>query len=175
MQFPMALPTELSGHFKLSFKNKWCRLSELNGWPTDYKSVALPTELSRHTKIVCVVHYNHFKRDYQIMVPRGGIEPPTRGFSILCSTDWAIWANLVLCRISKRIFNAIPKRSTDWAIWAIFSFMQNINKDFQCNSRWLYRLSYLGILNFRLKINGADYPSWTDDLLITSQLLYQLS
>ena len=26
------------------------------------------------------------------MVPRGGIEPPTRGFSILCSTDWAIEA-----------------------------------------------------------------------------------
>jgi hypothetical protein len=22
-----------------------------------------------------------------IMVPRGGIEPPTRGFSVLCSTD----------------------------------------------------------------------------------------
>ena len=83
------------------------------------------------------------------MVPRGGIEPPTRGFSILCSTDWAIWAK--------------------------FSFMQKINKDFQRNSRWLYRVSYLGILNFRLKINGADYPSWTDDLLITSQLLYQLS
>ena len=28
------------------------------------------------------------------MVPRGGIEPPTRGFSVLCSTDWAIWANM---------------------------------------------------------------------------------
>ena len=26
------------------------------------------------------------------MVPRGGIEPPTRGFSIRCSTDWAIEA-----------------------------------------------------------------------------------
>ena len=24
---------------------------------------------------------------FGIMVPRGGIEPPTRGFSILCSTD----------------------------------------------------------------------------------------
>ncbi len=23
------------------------------------------------------------------MVPRGGIEPPTQGFSVLCSTDWA--------------------------------------------------------------------------------------
>ena len=26
------------------------------------------------------------------MVPRGGIEPPTQGFSVLCSTDLAIWA-----------------------------------------------------------------------------------
>ena len=25
-------------------------------------------------------------------MPRTGIEPVTRGFSILCSTDWAIWA-----------------------------------------------------------------------------------
>ncbi len=23
------------------------------------------------------------------LVPRGGIEPPTQGFSVLCSTDWA--------------------------------------------------------------------------------------
>ena len=25
-------------------------------------------------------------------MPRTGIEPVTRGFSVLCSTDWAIWA-----------------------------------------------------------------------------------
>ena len=34
-------------------------------------------------------------KGYQIeygMVPRDGIEPSTRGFSVLCSTDWAIWA-----------------------------------------------------------------------------------
>jgi hypothetical protein len=35
----------------------------------------------------------------------------------------------------------------------------------------LYRLSYLG----ETGLNGAAYPSRTDDLLITSQLLYQLS
>ena len=27
------------------------------------------------------------------VVPRGGIEPPTRGFSVPCSTDWATEAN----------------------------------------------------------------------------------
>ena len=26
-------------------------------------------------------------------MPRAGIEPATRGFSVLCSTNWAIWAN----------------------------------------------------------------------------------
>ena len=26
-------------------------------------------------------------------VPRTGIEPVTRGFSVLCSTNWAIWAS----------------------------------------------------------------------------------
>ena len=27
------------------------------------------------------------KKELIMMVPRGGIEPPTRGFSVLCSTD----------------------------------------------------------------------------------------
>ena len=29
---------------------------------------------------------------YKIRMPRAGIEPATRGFSVLCSTDWAIEA-----------------------------------------------------------------------------------
>ena len=53
---------------------KECRLEDLNPQPTDYKSVALPIELSRQNIL--------FK-----MVARDGIEPPTRGFSVLCSTD----------------------------------------------------------------------------------------
>ena len=28
------------------------------------------------------------------VVLRDGIEPPTRGFSVPCSTDWATWANM---------------------------------------------------------------------------------
>src|ERR1043166_494278 len=27
------------------------------------------------------------------VVPRGGIEPPTHGFSVRCSTNWATWAD----------------------------------------------------------------------------------
>ena len=52
-----------------------CRREDLNPQPTDYKSVALPVELQRHDT------YEKF------MVARDGIEPPTRGFSVLCSTD----------------------------------------------------------------------------------------
>ena len=51
----------------------WCRRKDLNPQPTDYKSVALPIELHRH--------------DYILMVAQDGIEPPTQGFSVLCSTD----------------------------------------------------------------------------------------
>ena len=29
-----------------------------------------------------------------LLVLRDGIEPPTRGFSVPCSTDWATWANM---------------------------------------------------------------------------------
>ena len=29
-------------------------------------------------------------------MPRAGIEPATRGFSVLCSTNWAIWAFLLM-------------------------------------------------------------------------------
>ena len=54
---------------------KECRLKDLNPQPTDYKSVALPIELSRHNTI------------FLKKVARDGIEPATRGFSVLCSTD----------------------------------------------------------------------------------------
>ena len=30
----------------------------------------------------------------KLMVLRDGIEPPTRGFSVPCSTDWATWAKM---------------------------------------------------------------------------------
>ncbi len=48
---------------------KQCRPEDLNPQPTDYKSVALPIELDRQ------------------MVARDGIEPPTHGFSVRCSTN----------------------------------------------------------------------------------------
>ena len=74
---PKELPADLQsapfGHsgtypYILTVYLIWSRLSESNQQPADYKSAALPVELSRH------------------MVPWGGIEPPTRGFSVPCST-----------------------------------------------------------------------------------------
>ena len=52
----------------------WSWWLESNQQPTDYKSVALPVEL--HQRI-------------ELLVPRGGLEPPTQGFSVPCSTTWA--------------------------------------------------------------------------------------
>ena len=54
----------------------WSWWSESNQQPSDYKSDALPLS---HTSIKKILP----------LVPWGGIEPPTRGFSVLCSTDWA--------------------------------------------------------------------------------------
>ncbi len=66
------LQSDAFGHF--ANPPQWCRREDLNPQPTDYKSVALPIELHRQKNI-------HLK------VARDGIEPPTRGFSVLCSTD----------------------------------------------------------------------------------------
>lgn len=48
----MAFGWSCPGHPALGNTSKlcrtWCRLPGSNGWPTDYKSIALPTELSRH-------------------------------------------------------------------------------------------------------------------------------
>jgi hypothetical protein len=63
----------LSGLSPLFFQ--WCRREDLNPQPTDYKSVALPIELHRQLS------------NFIDKVARDGIEPPTQGFSVLCSTN----------------------------------------------------------------------------------------
>ena len=61
----------------------WSRWLDSNPQPADYKSAALPIELHRR------------------MVPQGGIEPPTQGFSVPCSTNWAIEACPLIGRSPK--------------------------------------------------------------------------
>ena len=41
-------------------------------------------------------------------MPRTGIEPVTRGFSVLCSTDWAIWAYTLMCELREQDLNLRP-------------------------------------------------------------------
>ena len=61
----------------------WSWWSESNQQPADYKSAALPLSHTSEvfgTKTLC--------RTIRIkMVPWGGVEPPTQGFSVPCSTN----------------------------------------------------------------------------------------
>ena len=99
----------------------WSRWLDSNPQPADYKSAALPIELHRR------------------MVPQGGIEPPTEGFSVPCSTNWAIEACLP-SKISFRQADNLwrPKRgSNSWppawqagaltklSYWAVQQDMKN--------------------------------------------------
>ena len=62
--------------FRCSSFSLWSRWLDSNPQPADYKSAALPIELHRR------------------VVPWGGIEPSTDRFSVCCSTNWAIKANV---------------------------------------------------------------------------------
>ena len=87
-----AEPTDLQsvpfGHSGTLPKIKWSWWSESNQQPADYKSAALPLSHTSTYRLSNILTSNWFN-----LVPRGGIEPPTRGFSVLCSTDWATEAN----------------------------------------------------------------------------------
>jgi hypothetical protein len=89
-------------HFATPPSVEWCRQEDLNPQPTDYKSVALPVELHRHVKVINpnlfskprfgnMVNINdvYFTslRFVKNMVAQDGIEPPTHGFSVHCSTN----------------------------------------------------------------------------------------
>ena len=86
------------------------KVARINGGATqtrtgdkDFADLCLTTWLWRH---ISGAGYETRTRDFHLgkvtlyhwvkpacLVPRAGIEPATRGFSVLCSTDWAIWAN----------------------------------------------------------------------------------
>ena len=48
-------------------------------------------------------------------MPKVGIEPTTRGFSVLCSTNWAIWASMSVPGFEPGTTWLKVKCSTDWA------------------------------------------------------------
>ena len=47
-------------------------------------------------QLLCLLSYTSTFKILSLMVPRGGLEPPTRGFSVPCSTNWATEALSVL-------------------------------------------------------------------------------
>ena len=131
-------------------------------------------------------------------MPRTGIEPVTRGFSVLCSTNWAIWAYTLLSvssggRIwtydlrvmSPTSFQTAPPRDIWFNIEKELnniSFTQMIQL---LNSKWMEKDSNLRRrcqqiyslppLATRESIHKADKRTRTVNLLITNQLLCQLS
>ena len=142
-------------------------------------------------------------------VPKVGIEPTTRGFSVLCSTNWAIWASMSVPGFEPGTTWLKVKCSTDWAntplVWNQSAQNRNRTSDTRIFSPLLYQLSYLGIwvagtgfepmtfglwarrasrllhpalLIYNSNKNNywkADDRTRTDNLLITNQLLCQLS
>ena len=48
----------------------------------------IKSQVLYHLSYTPIFNYFVFIRQ----MPRAGIEPATRGFSVLCSTNWAIWA-----------------------------------------------------------------------------------
>jgi hypothetical protein len=79
--------TKQKAHHKdgLFTSKPWSGKRGSNSRPIPWQGIALPTELFPHFSLS---NFSHDKRDFQnLLVAWGGIEPPTQGFSILCSTD----------------------------------------------------------------------------------------
>ena len=90
-------------------------------------------------------------------MPRAGIEPATRGFSVLCSTNWAIWA---FCDKQMSVLSSGDRIWTyDLRVMSPTSFQTAPSRDIKLISQK----------------RKADDRTRTDNLLITNQLLCQLS
>ena len=84
-------------------------VSSLEGWCSTielHPHIFCPVWITRTNNIITENLYR-VKTHYQfsVIMPRTGIEPVTRGFSVLCSTDWAIWANQFACANSDKIIS----------------------------------------------------------------------
>ena len=84
-------------------------VSSLEGWCSTielHPHIFCPVWITRTNDII-TENLFRVKTHYQfsVIMPRTGIEPVTRGFSVLCSTDWAIWANQFACANSDKIIS----------------------------------------------------------------------
>ena len=79
---PLLYPAELRTHV-----NCFCNPKRVMGIE--------PTYLAWKASVLPLNYTRIYIKPFRVM-PRAGIEPATRGFSVLCSTNWAIWANRML-------------------------------------------------------------------------------
>ena len=105
-------------------------------------------------------------------MPRAGIEPATRGFSVLCSTDWAIWAHGSGNRIWTYDLRVMSPTSYLAAPSRVIGNMVGEGFEPSKLSQQIYSLPPLAARESHQK---ADDRTRTDNLLITNQLLCQLS
>ena len=171
-----------------------------NPEPLPYQGIREP--LLRHRgfeprttwlKVKCSTNWANIPYFFSLKMPRTGIEPVTRGFSVLCSTDWAIWAKSSGDRIwtydlrvmSPTSFQTAPPR----VIQLLYHMLPEIYIFLKTNGwRWirtteaicsrftvcpLWPLGNPSIWKFNFI--KADDRTRTDNLLITNQLLCQLS
>ena len=132
-------------------------------------------------------------------MPRAGIEPATRGFSVLCSTNWAIWAfdayAVFTVHLKTTFFGrdvvAYAHKTMCFSKRALktpsFVRARFIHLRVSCGSRiWTCDLRVMSPTSFQtapprdIKLccliwDKADDRTRTDNLLITNQLLCQLS
>ena len=78
------------------------------------------------------------------MVPQGGIEPPTQGFSVLCSTDWATEAKMAVWTGLEPAISSV----TDWHVNRLHH--QTLLNYFGCGSRiWTYDLRVMSPTSYQ--------------------------
>ena len=99
-----------------------------------------------------------YLKQLQIAVARGGIEPPTHGFSVRCSTNWAIWPLLVIPRVCG--FANLGKTH----LYA-FSYAFKINLSIQLLGNWSPSLQSF----FRAKVRIS---LCTDSFFVTVMATY---
>ena len=91
----------------------------------------------------------------KIKMPRAGIEPATRGFSVLCSTNWAIWAFGLWIVVYHRPYNSIL------IVWMQAIFMIFAKKE---------KIMLLFTHHYSVRCFGMNMPKSRDKIMLKPTL-----